>query len=350
MPLKKTLIAASALLSPLLMPLAAPAATFTQMFVFGDSLSDTGNLYAQTSSLLPLAPFGVPASPPYAQKFSNDDLWVEYLADEFVPGPAALPVSNFALGGATTSEFNIINNFLPTPLFPDFDGVQEQVFEAYLGLSPLIDPNALYTLWAGANDYLGGGVSDPTIPVNNLTTAINAFVDAGVQNLLVLNLPDLGRLPATSGDPSQAAALSAIANQHNTLLAQAVQGIRQVTLFDVKSLFDQALAGGFGFTNTTTACLQGFVAPLPALAGVPCSNPGETLFWDDIHPTSRAHAEIAQAILVELQADEPVASTPEPGSWLSLLALGSLAIAFKLKHRQSPDQTQPAEIRVQSLG
>ncbi|WP_346291676.1 SGNH/GDSL hydrolase family protein [Sphaerothrix gracilis] len=350
MPFKKTLIAAGALLTPLLTPLAAPAATFSQMFVFGDSLSDTGNLYAQTNALIPFVPSGIPASPPYAQRFSNDDLWVEYLADEFIPGPDALTVSNFAVGGATTSDLNIINNFddvLPFPVAPDFDGLEEQV-EDYLGLSPMIDPDALYTLWAGANDYLGGGITDPTIPVGNLAEAINAFVSAGVQNLLVLNLPDLGRVPANAGNPAQSAALSAIANQHNTLLAQTVQGIEEVTLFDVKSLFDQALAGGFGFTNTTSPCLQGFVAPIPGLAGVPCSNPDETLFWDDIHPTTRAHAEIAQAVFVKLHEKEPVASTPEPGSVLSLLALGAIAAVIELKRRQRP--AQPVRIPVEPLG
>ncbi|NJN02721.1 MAG: SGNH/GDSL hydrolase family protein [Leptolyngbyaceae cyanobacterium SL_1_1] len=336
--LRKTLITAG-ILSPLLVPLAASAATFSQLFVFGDSLSDTGNLYAQTSALIPFLPVGIPASPPYAQKFSNDDLWVEYLADELLPGPGAIAVNNFAVGGATTSNFNIINNFnavLPFPVVPDFDGIQDQVFDSYLGLSPVIDPDALYTLWGGANDYLGGGVTDPTIPVNNLETAITAFVDAGVKNLLVLNLPDLGQLPVASSDPVQAAALTAIANQHNTLLAQAVQGISQVKLFDVKTLFDQALAGGFGFTNTTAPCLQGFVAPLTGLAGVPCSNPDGFLFWDDVHPTTRAHEEIAKAVLVELHQDKPVVSTPEPVSGLSLLALGSLS-ALGLKRRQTAE-------------
>lgn len=367
MPLPKALIPVGGLLSPLLLPLAAPAATFSQMFVFGDSLSDIGNLYAQTSSLIPFLPIGVPTSPPYDQKFSNGDLWVEYLADGLVPGPEALTINNFAVGGATTSDFNIVNgvdDFLPFPILPGFDGLQEQVFDNYLDTNPIIDPDALYTLWAGANDYLGGGVSDPAVPVNNLEQAIDAFVDAGVENLLVLNLPDLGQLPTALGDPTRSAALSAIADQHNMLLTQAVQDISQVTLFDVKSLFDQALAGGFGFTNTTEPCLQGFIAPVPGFAGVPCSNPNQVLFWDNMHPTAKAHEEVAKAVLDELHTkaqpapnasdldviqtpnleavladwdsqnnNNRVASTPEPGSVLGVLALGTVAVTIELRRR-----------------
>lgn len=345
MPLKKTLIAAGALLSPLLTPLAAPAATFTQMFVFGDSLSDTGNLYSQTSSLIPFLSVGLPASPPYAQKFSNDDLWVEYLADELVPGPAALSTTNYAVGGATTGDFNVINDFddiLPFPVIPDFNGLQEQVFASYLSLNPVIDPDALYTLWAGANDYLGGGVSDPTVPISNLEAAIDGFVAAGVKNLLVLNLPDLGRLPVALADPSRSAALTALSTQHNALLSQVVADVSQVTLFDVNGLFDQVLAGGFGFSNVTDPCLQGFVAPIPGLTGLPCDNPSEFLFWDNIHPTTRAHGQIAEAVFAELhRPDRPEVSTPEAEPVWGLLALSAVAIAAGHGRRRPLELTEP---------
>jgi len=53
-------------------------------------------------------------------------------------------------------------------------------------------PNALYVLWAGANDYLQ--VSSATVPVENVTRAI-ALADVGQKNILVIC--QTGRLPAT---------------------------------------------------------------------------------------------------------------------------------------------------------
>ncbi|MEM8543107.1 MAG: SGNH/GDSL hydrolase family protein [Cyanobacteria bacterium P01_H01_bin.119] len=340
--LKTRLIALSAVLAPLAVPASVSAATFSEIYVFGDSLSDTGNLYRQTSLLPPpFNFFGIPASPPYAQQFANGPLWVEYLADDLQPGADVLPIRNFAVGGATTSTFNIVNNFLP---LPDFDGLQEQVTDNYLGLNPIIDPNALYTLWAGANDYLGGGVVDPTIPVGNLQAAIDAFIDAGVQNLLVLNLPDLGRVPQALSS-NQSAALSALSSQHNALLDQVVAGLEAVTLFDVNALFDQALSGAFGFTNTTESCLQGFQSPLPFQTGLPCANPDQHVFWDDLHPTTQVHAILGSAVATALQDDSrpdrpvivdpttPTASTPEPGLMAGLAGLGAIAAYLKSNRR-----------------
>ncbi|WP_228021607.1 hypothetical protein [Vasconcelosia minhoensis] len=66
-------------LAPLLVAPEAQAAAFSQLYGFGDSLVDTGNLFELTQAVLPL---GVPQSPPYANgRFSNGPLWIEGLAD-----------------------------------------------------------------------------------------------------------------------------------------------------------------------------------------------------------------------------------------------------------------------------
>ncbi|MGZ9082256.1 MAG: SGNH/GDSL hydrolase family protein [Rhodoplanes sp.] len=77
----------------------AAAASYTNMFVFGDSLSDTGNVYDLTRGILP--------APPYAGgRFSDGPVYAEYMAkglglplDNVLSGG-----TNYAFGGAETNS------------------------------------------------------------------------------------------------------------------------------------------------------------------------------------------------------------------------------------------------------
>jgi phospholipase/lecithinase/hemolysin len=180
---------------------------FQRMFVFGDSLSDTGNLLNLTGGLVPNQPFYSPG------RFSNGDIWVDYLADKLRLSDTN--VTNFALGGATTG-----NNNVGLPGVPA--GLEQQIdtFTGALG-GQSADPNALYIVWAGSNDYLGRFTSNPAEPIANLSDAINTLVASGARNILVPNLPDLGKTPlGRSLDPNTAFALNSLTTQHNKAIEQ----------------------------------------------------------------------------------------------------------------------------------
>jgi hypothetical protein len=83
--LRKTL-AMHAVTLLLLLPGAARAWP-TNLYVFGDSLLDSGNAYAITETADPLSTY--PISPPYAQRFSNGPVASEVLASEL--GVTAVP-------------------------------------------------------------------------------------------------------------------------------------------------------------------------------------------------------------------------------------------------------------------
>ncbi len=293
------------------LPKTAQAVTlgnFDEIYVFGDSLSDTGNVFKVTGGFLP-------PSPPYFQgRASNGPLWVEYLAPKLELTPN--PNTNFAFGGATTGRSN-------TTPFPGLPGLQQQI-NGFTVANPAANSNALYVVWAGSNDYLGGGASDPTQPVENLSTAVTSLASVGAENILVPNLPDLGRLPGTLGSESSST-LSRLTEAHNSGLAKVLSGLSQdlgpdtnIIPLDVNALFDQAITNPaeFGFTNVTTACLDNFVA---------CDNPDEFLFWDDIHPTTAVHQIVGEAAF---------AAVPEPASVLGTLAFGALGAGALLKRQQ----------------
>ena len=115
---------------------AAPA-DYTNMFVFGDSLSDSGNVYDLTAGTLP--------APPYTRgRFANGPVYAEYMADRL-----GLPLdnvlsggTNYAFGGAGT-DFNVPVILGQSPL-----SVESQVdlFRAQHVFSGA-DPDALYILY-----------------------------------------------------------------------------------------------------------------------------------------------------------------------------------------------------------
>jgi phospholipase/lecithinase/hemolysin len=311
--IKKSLSVTGLVMLSFLVPHRAIAALFSQVYVFGDSLSDTGRLYQFTTNNIPPFPFPIPVSPPYAQKLSNGPLWVEYLQQSL--GLTPNPVTNFALAGATTGNTNTTFAALP--------GLQQQV--AFFLAGPAADPNALYVVWAGANDYLGEGQADASIPVTNISNAVSALYGKGARKFLVPNLPFLGRLPNTRPN----SILDQRTLDHDALLASRLTGLSatlpgsQITPLNVFFLFDDAITnpGKYGFTNVTDPCLP--TDPLGVPAGVPCANPDNYLFWDGIHPTTRTHRFIGQLAATAL-------GVPEPSVTLGLVTLGLGAVGLRL--------------------
>ena len=291
-----------------LFPLRAFAASFTDIYVFGDSLSDTGNLFAATGSLLP-------PSPPYNQgRASNDRLWIEYLAEDL-----GATTTNYAFAGATTGSVNTS--------VPGLIGLEQQITN-FQATNSFADSDALYVVWAGSNDYLGAGITNPSVPVGNLASSITTLAESGAENFLVVNLPDLGQLPATNSSDFSSS-LSALTEAHNTGLDTALNSLSlsygiNIYDVDVSSLFAEAIATPslFGFTNVTDTCLNLTAASI-------CSNPNEYLFWDDLHPTTAAHELIGDLASQRLNS-QPI---PEPNSGFGILALAALGLGAIAKRK-----------------
>jgi thermolabile hemolysin len=289
------------------------AATFSQLVVYGDSLSDLNRAFTATGGNVPL--YGGANG----GRFSNGPLWVEYLAAGL--GIATDPNTNFAVGGATTGTVNTVANELtanglPSP--PQLVGIQQQVTNNAIG-----DPNALYIVWGGANDYLGGGIVNPTTPVNNLTAEISTLIARGAKNILVPNLPNLGALPVTR-TTTNAAGLNLLTQGHNAILAGSIAAIQQarpdvtLNILDVNDLFTRAVndPSQFNLTNVTDSCLL-----------VGCTNPNAYLFWDTIHPTTAAHQLIGN---LALSTVAPTA-VPEPFTIIGTIVGGTAALRLRKK-------------------
>ncbi|AVH62808.1 MULTISPECIES: SGNH/GDSL hydrolase family protein [unclassified Nostoc] len=336
--MKKQAIAAGFVLLSFMLPLKASAASFSKFYVFGDSLSDTGNVFAATGGLV--APTtAIPQDPPYFQgRFSNQQVWVDYLGDQLglTPSPyitlnPAIPNQgiNFAVGGASSGQGNAVVPNAPLP------GVLEQVgllTQPILQANQKLDPNALYAVWGGANDYVFGQATNTTQTVQNLSDAVGLLASSGAKNILVFNLPDLGKIPLALAT-GQSNNLTALTNEHNKELAEELDKFSNnpdlnLISVNVSSLFNQIQAnpGEFGFQNVTNPCVVGNFQTIISV----CSQPNDYLFYDSVHPTTNAHKLIADTALAAIEAK----SVPEPSINLGILALGAFGAVGVLKRQQ----------------
>jgi phospholipase/lecithinase/hemolysin len=304
---------------------------FDKIYVFGDSFSDTGNIFNTSTFLQPFEELlgrdipVTPQSPPYFEgRFSNGPIWTENLSDDLgltstpsselsvfnpalpLPSPVTITAdgvqaSPFFNGATTTQSVNFAYGAAQTgtngsgefgDLIPGVTSQVDSFIKDHQQVQQSADPEALYVIWAGANDYsIDGG--NPEATVDNLETSIKNLYDTGARNFLVADLPDLGKIPAVTGldNPQVADALTNFTQAHNSLLAGSLNELDNsltdinLTPLEISGLFEDVRANpeDFGFTNTSDSFLD------PTTLTPSSSNPDEYLFWDDIHPTAAFH-------------------------------------------------------------
>ena len=182
-------------------------AQFNSLYVFGDSLSDTGNAFALTGG-------ASPPSPPYFNgRTSNGPLWVESLAPAL--GFTYTQATNFAVAGAESGTAS------PT------DGLNQ--VNGFIGVGGTVPADALTIVWIGNNDFLNNAATTPpsvltASVVTNVATAIGTLNAFGAQNFLIPNLPKFGLTPG-GASTGLADSLNALASFYNTNLHTTLIGL-----------------------------------------------------------------------------------------------------------------------------
>ena len=330
----------------------AGVASLSNLFVFGDSLSDSGNSGLLTGGLFTPAPY-------VGNRASNGPVAVEYLWKMFNPGnnsfkPSLNGGTNYAILGATTGKKNNLEaGSVPgPPLDSDFvnKGNAWQL-NNYEITNPSFDAeSSLFLIWLFPNDvfyclntYNGtnntcnsAGTSSgadptttnlfnvPTLAVSNLITSINRLANSGARNFLVVNSPDLGSTPAFRGTANEAL-MNSVSQGFNTtlesqlnILATAMPQL-DIGLFQLDDALNSLIAdpSDYGLSNVTDACFTGSAV---------CTDPSTYLFWDNLHPTTRTHEILAQQLY-------SVASDPVPAPMPLLGGLAALGWSRRLRQR-----------------
>ena len=278
---------------------AAPAGAgpITGIVVFGDSLSDVGNIYGATHEAIPISP------PHYQGRFSNGPVWVEYLADHLgldASTPAGFGGTNYAIGGAQTG-WGVASGVIPN--------VGEMIGTYLDSATP--SGGELFVIWAGGNDFLNGSTNTGAV-ASNMADHVRSLALAGGSRFLVPNLPLLGLTPRYRFS-AESAAMNARTQEYNQLLCDELDALEAslgITIhrLDVASIIQEAVddPGRYGFDNVTAGAYQsstGWVAP----------NADAYMFWDDIHPAALGH---------QMLGEQAVAAVvPEPSA-ICLLAAG----------------------------
>lgn len=310
-PVRRLLASALVLASA---PVFAQGAPYTQTVFFGDSLTDAGYFR-------PLLPASVR---PVTGQFTTNPgfVWAQWLADYYGTTAGAngngQTGTDYAAGGARVGvdTFAALAPGVNIPV-PSLATQTARYLAANGGVA---DPNALYTVWGGANDLFAIAAGAPVqATIGGAVTAqigiVGTLKAAGAQYILVPTIPDVGLTPSFRVQGAAAAAQgTALAQAYNDALfgglASAGLSVIPVDTFH----FLQEVAANpslYGYGNVTgTACQPQITAS--SLTCNPTSYvtpnaPDTYLFADGVHPTTSAHYAIFQLAQNMLEAPRQIA-------------------------------------------
>ncbi len=263
---------------------AVPLHGWDELVVLGDSLTDTGNIFAQTGGLVP--------EPVYFNgRFSNGPVWVEGFAGKLGLSSTASAEGglNYAFSGSAT---DLQPDDTRNGALVQFNDLPEQLSD-YLG-SHTPDGDELFVVWSGANDFFRLDQLDGSIPANNILSTVDTLAAAGATSFLLPNQAPLGEAPsAVALGPQAVIDANQYALDFNTTLAaglavrQAANPDHQYISVDIHAATLEILANplGFGFDDVVNPAMN----PIPS---APPNDVNRFLFLDDQHPTSPAHVQI----------------------------------------------------------
>ncbi len=278
---------------------AASAAGPAGIFIFGDSLSDSGNdalvIGANPGQVISDNSY-IPDQPYASGQFSNGDVWAKAFTGALGFAAAGMPSlaggGNFAFGGARVST-----NGAGLP--PSLSTQAEMFLDAMGSTAP---GDFLYVVEGGGNDArdtlaAAAASADPGAVIaaaaagyaQSVGDIVDRLQSAGARQFVVWDVPNLGLAPAVTTLGAGAAFLaSQVALAMNSALSSRLSFEAGVSIFDAYGLFN-AIAedpAAHGLGNVSDAC--------GAIAGC---DPSTFLFWDGIHPTSAGHELLAQGML-----------------------------------------------------
>ncbi|MBF7728563.1 autotransporter outer membrane beta-barrel domain-containing protein [Pseudomonas sp. N040] len=305
------------------------AASYSALYIFGDSLSDagqfpdaggpanstqrftnrtgptyqpgSGEIRGQTAPMLIGQQLGLGPQTPSTSAVYQSNGWADG--------------NDWAVGGYTTSQ-----------IYDSITAVGGSVVsgqrtrDGYLiSTGGRADPNALYYVNGGGNDFLQLQVlntAQAQAAAGRLVDSVEALQAAGARYIMVSLLPDVGNTPTLGGN----AFFSGLANDLNTELVAQLRGINaQIIPLNNPLLASELLANPaiFGFDatqNLVGTCFDGCANVNPTW-GISSAtpDPSKLLFNDGVHPTTAVQEILADYGYSLLNAPVEMSLLPQMG-------------------------------------
>lgn len=280
---------------------------YTKTVFIGDSLSDAGYFR-------PLLPASVQ---PVTGQFTTNPgwVWAEHVAHYYGTNGAAhgngQNGDNYAIGGARVGVDTSQILAPGAPAVPVYS-LMTQTAQYLAANGGKADPNALYTVWGGANDLFAIQAGAPLVAT--LTNAVRDQVGivgtlkaAGAEYIVVPTIPDVGLTPgARAGGPAGMAAGTALAKAYNDALFGGLKAAGlQVIPVDTFHILQEIVAnpGQYGFVNVTSpACTTASSLTCNPTSYATPDAANSYVFADGVHPTTATHQMLGEYTLSILEA------------------------------------------------
>lgn len=313
------------------------------LFVFGDSLLDTGN----NDGLLTIAR---PVSPPYGQdltstngsssssggRFSNGPITTDFIAASLsLPSPPPYVSAgdniehgvNFASAASGILEVtgNIFGEHYSMPRqIRNFEDVKNRL-EQKVGtaMSSSIISKAIFYITTGSNDYFLTYYSRPPNPlyatlspgqfsdllISQLNEHLQNLYEVGARKFAVTAIPPIGCTPYalwqypnnTKDEDGCISFMKEDVHTYNTKIFSSIQTLQQL-YSDAHFIYNNATEAAlqiyknpthYGIRNVDKACCEsqgGLMPGILCLRGArTCANASHYFFFDGFHPTSNVH-------------------------------------------------------------
>jgi len=322
-----------------------------KIIFLGDSLSDNGNLYRYDFKIMP-------KDPPYFKgRFSNGPTWADYLAEDYQT-KFNIASDNYAVGGATTVLRNPLKGCLPLDLREEIDDyLVHTVFKAKERADALfiiwIGANDYTSETQQEPHALVNEV------VDEINANIEYLIAKGGKHFSLIDLPDLSKTARGIMNPDTAPRLSLLSQLHHQKMLDLFNHLKvkhpdlTFSYIDIYTIFSDVITNTAKYNqkynvhikNTTQSCWLGsytvkkmmgtqksdedelaaelqitqkknidshvlarYILNSPSLSEaykveklqangmMPCNDPDDYIFWDEIHPTTVMHKMLASII------------------------------------------------------
>jgi outer membrane lipase/esterase len=292
----------------------ALADPYSDIYVFGDSLFDSGNLDGVRFTNRVGPDYNSSDYGPVSPDLIADGLGLERAL------PSAGGDTNYAVGAnrslQTLQSINAETTYA-APAGPSFNSLFYDLEQQGREL----DRNAMYLLDGGGNDIGNGLVFDEAsagVAASNIVGGAVALKDRGANYVVITNVPDFGLAPAGISVQEFASAQAASINDQ---IRQQV-GNSNILIFDAFTMLQEIAADpasyGIGVTPDTFSfscfddgsanCTQGNAE---AKIDGASPDPDQFMFNDTLHPTTIGQTVTADYVLSVLSAPSELSLLPE---------------------------------------